>query len=86
MVEKWQETEKTSGGIYLPSNAQGNPLVKSKVIAVGTGHVMDDGSERPILVKVGQTVLFNKMMAFLIKDGDTEQYVISEKEIIAIDE
>ena len=48
---------KSSGGILLPDAAQNKPQ-RGKVIAVGAGRMLKDGSRRALQVKEGDTVLF----------------------------
>jgi chaperonin GroES len=47
IVEVFQDPNETTGGILLPENRI-NPPTKGRVIAVGTGKTLDDGTVRPI--------------------------------------
>src|SRR5271165_2355621 len=55
VVKPSDEEEKSAGGIFLPDSAKKKPQ-EGKVIAVGTGRVLDDGTIKALSVKVGDTV------------------------------
>lgn len=80
-----QEEEKTSpGGIVLTGAAQEKPN-KGEVLAVGHGRVLDDGSVRPVDVKVGEIIVFGKYAGSDTVDCDGEELIIlSESDIKAV--
>ena len=57
VVEPLEADEKTAGGILLPDTARDKPQ-RGKVLAVGPGKLLKDGTRRPLQVKEGDTVLF----------------------------
>ena len=57
VVKRLASEEKTAGGILLPDTAKNKPQ-RGKVLAVGPGKQLKDGTRRPLQVKVGDTVLF----------------------------
>ncbi len=57
VVRRKEEEETTAGGIVLPGSAQEKPN-QGEVVAVGDGKVLDNGEQRPLAVKVGDTVVF----------------------------
>ena len=59
VVKPLEAEAKTKGGIVLPDTAKEKPQ-EGKVIAVGKGKVMDNGSIAPLEVKVGDKVLYGK--------------------------
>jgi chaperonin GroES len=73
----------SQGGIILPDSAQKKPQ-EGKVKAVGTGHVLDDGSIRPMQVKVGDIVIYPEYGGTEIKIGGTEYLLIDEDSILAV--
>ncbi len=75
--------EKTKGGIYLPDTAKEKPQ-KGKIVAVGTGKVLDNGQKLALEVKVGDTVYFAKYAGTEIKVDDEEYTVLKENDILAI--
>jgi len=57
VVRRFEAEEKTAGGILLPDNARNKPQ-RGKILAVGPGRLLKDGTRRPLQVKEGDTVLF----------------------------
>ena len=83
VVLKRQEAEgKTAGGIVLPDTAKDKPQ-KGEVVAVGDGHVRDDGSKTPLTVKEGDRVIFSSYAGDEIKVGDNEYLLLREGDILA---
>ena len=60
-----EQEAKTAGGIIIPDTAQEKPM-EGEVVAVGTGHVNDNGDVRPLDVKSGDRVIFSKWALSLI--------------------
>ena len=58
ILEVQKEEEQTVGGIVLASNAKEKPQT-GKVLAVGTGRVLDNGEKVVPSVKEGDTVVFD---------------------------
>jgi chaperonin GroES len=82
VLQRLEAEEKTQGGIVLPDTAKEKPQ-KGKVIAVGPGRLLDDGTRAAMEVKVGDTVLFGKYAGSEIT-LDREEYVImKESELLA---
>lgn len=83
VVLKRQEAEgKTAGGIVLPDTAKDKPQ-KGEIIAVGDGHVRDDGSKTPLTVKEGDKVIFSSYAGDEIKVGEEEYLLLREGDILA---
>ena len=83
LVKRLQEQEKTAGGLYIPDTAKEKP-VEAKVIAVGNGKVMDDGSLRKPEVKVGDKVLFSKYSGSEVKIDGEEHLIMREEDLLAV--
>jgi len=83
IVKRIEEERKSAGGIYIPDNAAEKPD-QGEVLAIGTGKVMEDGTVRPLAVKVGDRVLFGKYSGSSVKmDGD-ELLVMREEDIMGV--
>jgi chaperonin GroES len=84
VVEPLSSEEVTKGGIVLPDTAKEKPQ-EGKVIAIGKGKVLENGSVQAPEVKVGDTILYGKYSGAEIKtkDGDT-LLILREEEILAI--
>ena len=82
LVQQLEGEEKTAGGIIIPDTAKERPY-QGKVVAVGSGRKLDDGTVRPLDVKKGDKVLFEKYAGTPVKlDGD-EYMIMREDEILA---
>ncbi len=83
LVKLLEEQEKSPGGIILPDTAKEKPQ-EGKVIAVGKGRLMEDGSVRPLEVQVGDTVLFAKYSGTEVRHEDKEFTILKEEDILAV--
>jgi len=83
VVKRAKEQEKTKGGIVIPETAKENPA-EGEVIAVGTGKLMEDGSIKPLDVKVGDRVIFAKYAGTEVTLEGEEYLVLREEEILGI--
>lgn len=84
VVKRLPEQTKTAGGIIIPDTAKEKPQ-EGEVLAVGNGFVMQDGSVRPLEVKIGDKVLFGKWGSTTeINVNGEELLVMKEDDIIAI--
>lgn len=83
MMRLLEEEEKSPGGIILPDTAKEKPQ-EGKVVAVGKGRVLEDGTVRPLEVKVGDTVLFPKYSGTEVNHEETEYLIMREEDILAV--
>lgn len=83
IVKRFEEEEKTKGGIIIPDNAKEKPQ-QGEVIAVGSGKVYDDGRRVPLELKKGDRVLFGKYSGTEIKIEGTEYLMMREEDILGI--
>jgi chaperonin GroES len=83
IVKRLESETKTAGGIVIPDSAAEKP-VQGKVVAVGKGKILEDGTVRPLDVKIGDKILFGKYSGTEVKvDGD-ELVVMREEDVMAI--
>jgi chaperonin GroES len=83
IVKRFDEEEKTKGGIIIPDNAKEKPQ-QGEVIAVGNGKVLEDGKKVPLEVKTGDRVLFGKYSGTEIKIDGNEYLMMREDDILGI--
>ena len=83
IVKRFEEEERTKGGIIIPDNAKEKPQ-QGEVIAVGNGKVLDDGKKAPLEVKKGDRVLFGKYSGTEIKIDGVEYLMMKEDDILGI--
>jgi chaperonin GroES len=83
VLEREESESITAGGIVLPDSAKDKPA-RGKIIAVGDGRLMKDGSRSPLQVKAGNRVLFSSYAGDTFKLGDRELLLMREEDILAI--
>lgn len=83
LVKRLESEEKTVGGIIIPDNAKEKPM-EGKVISVGNGKMLDDGSIRKPDVKAGDKVLFSKYAGSEVKIDGTEHLILREDDILGV--
>jgi chaperonin GroES len=83
VVKRLESETKSAGGIVIPDSAAEKP-VQGKVVAVGNGKILENGSVRALDVKVGDKILFGKYSGTEVKvDGD-ELVVMREEDVMAV--
>jgi chaperonin GroES len=84
VVIQRMEAEATSpGGIVLPDAAKEKPQ-KGKVIAVGAGKVLDDGTRAGMDVTVDDTVLFSKYAGTEVTIDGEEYLIMRDADVLAV--
>ncbi|MFY9232928.1 MAG: co-chaperone GroES [Fimbriimonadaceae bacterium] len=83
VVQPTEEKDITASGIYLPDSAKKKPQ-EGKVIAVGTGRVLDNGDRNKLTVKVNDRVLFSKYGGNEVTIDGEEYTILDEDQIYAI--
>src|ERR1700685_1263988 len=83
IVKREAEERKSPGGIVIPDTAAEKPIF-GKVLAIGKGKVLENGTVRPLDVKVGDKILFGKYSGTEVKmDGD-ELVCMREEDIMGV--
>ena len=77
------ETEKSSGGIYIPDTAKEKPQ-RGKVVAAGPGRTTDEGKTIALAVKVDDTVVYSKYAGTEYKEEGTDFLIVRESDILAV--
>ena len=83
LVKQLEEEDKSKGGIIIPETAKEKPF-QGKVVAVGKGKTLEGGDLRPLDVKVGDKVLFERYAGTIIKIEGEEYMMMSESDVLAI--
>ena len=83
VIKVVEDTEQTSGGIFIPDSAKEKPQ-KGEVVAVGEGKLNDKGEREPMDVKVGDNILYAKYAGTDIKMDGVEYKILSIKDALAI--
>jgi chaperonin GroES len=85
VVRRSAMEEKTAGGILLPDTAKNKPQ-RGEVLAIGPGHMMKDGTRRPLQVKVGDAILFTSWAGDEYKEGKAQSNILlmREEDVLAV--
>ncbi len=83
LVRPLSAETKTPSGILLPDTVKEKPQV-GEVMAVGPGATNDEGKMMPMIVKVGQKVLYKKWGGNEVKVGTEEWLLIEQKDVMAV--
>jgi chaperonin GroES len=60
IILRREKSTETAGGIILPDTPQGKSFAaKGRILAVGPGRILDDGSHREMPLKAGDVVFFS---------------------------
>jgi len=83
LVQRLEAEAKTAGGIVLPDTAKEKPQ-RGKIVSVGKGKVLDDGTTRKLEVKKGDNILFSSYAGTEIEIDGKEYLIMSESDIMAV--
>jgi chaperonin GroES len=83
LIQRLDSEETTKGGIIIPDSAKEKPQ-EGKVVAVGNGRFLEDGSIKPLEVKKGDKILFSKYGGTDISIDGEDYLILSEEEILAV--
>ncbi len=83
IVTRVAEEEKTKGGIIIPDTAKEKP-VEGKVLAVGTGRVLEDGSLRKLDIKPGDRVMFGKYAGTEVTVNGEDHLILREDDVLGV--
>ena len=75
--------ERTKSGLVLPDSAKEKPQ-EAKVIGVGPGRLLDDGSVKSLEVKHGDRVLYGKYSGTDVTLEGEDFLILREEDILAI--
>jgi len=85
LIEPLAVEDKTAAGILLPETAKEKPQ-RGKVIAVGSGRILDNGVRESIDVTVGSVVYFSKYGPTEVKINNQELYLIDFNDVLGVEQ
>ena len=83
VVKALQAQDKTKSGLVLPDTAKEKPQ-EGKVVAVGTGKMLDDGSVKSLEVKSGDRVLYGKYSGTEVTVQGEDYLILREEDVLAV--
>jgi chaperonin GroES len=85
IAKRVEEEEKTASGIIIPDSAKDkHKQLKAKVIAVGSGKRLDNGTTVEIPVQVGDTILMDEYSGQEVTVDNDELIILKADDIMAI--
>lgn len=82
LVEPKENEKETASGILLVKKMEETQQIGT-VVAVGEGHVLDDGMRLPIYVHIGDTVMFAKYAGTTVNSDGHKYLIMEERDLIA---
>ncbi len=76
-------TNQTAGGLYIPDSAKEKPQ-EGKIVAAGSGRVLESGERVALEVKEGDRIIFSKYAGTEVKYEGTEYLILRESDILAV--
>ena len=83
VVKRVEADEKTAGGIVLPDTAKEKPK-QGRVLSVGDGKLLPDGTRSPHQVKEGDRILFSTWAGTEVQVDGEELLIMGEEDILAV--
>ena len=83
VVQPIDAEQTTASGLVIPDTAKEKPQ-EGEVVAVGPGHIDDNGNRVPLDVAVGDRVLYSKYGGTEVKFGAEEYLVLSARDVLAV--
>ena len=82
LVRRLEAEAKTAGGIVLPDTAKEKPK-EGKVIAVGSGRVLDDGTRSKMQLRAGDRIIFSSYAGTEVTVDGEEYLIMAEEDVLA---
>lgn len=74
--------DKTKSGIIVPDSAKEKPQ-EAKVIAVGTGRLLDNGTVKALEIKTGDRILYGKYSGTEVSIEGQDYLILREEDVLA---
>jgi len=83
IVKRMEAEEKTAGGIFLPDQAREKPQ-QGRILSVGSGRLLPDGSRAAPQVHEGDKVIFSSYAGTEIDVDGSQLLIMGESDILAV--
>ena len=83
IIKQLEAQEKTKSGLVLPDSAKEKPQ-EGKVLAVGSGKLLDDGAVKSLEVKTGDKILYGKYSGTEVRIQEEDYVILREEDVLAI--
>jgi len=86
LIKKASKTVEGRNGIIVPESVRGEEHEYAEVVSVGEGQYLSSGQCAAPRVKVGDKLFYNHYAAVKVSHQDTEYFIITESDILFIEE
>jgi len=83
LVKQSEAEEVSAGGIVLPDTAKEKPQ-RGKVVAVGSGKLLDTGKRGKMSIRKGDEVFYGKFSGTEVKVDGEDYVILRESDVLAI--
>ena len=86
LVKEERLSKETESGIIMPGRDK-QQTNKGKVLVVGDGAMLENGTKVPVAVKVGETVIYSSFSGSPIKakaDDEDTYLILNERDILCV--
>lgn len=73
----------TAGGIFLPESAKEKPM-QAKVVAVGPGKRLDNGTRAQMTIKKGDKIVYSKYAGTEVEIDGADHLILRESELLGV--
>lgn len=83
LVKPIEKESMTSSGLYLPEASKEKPI-QGKVVAVGPGKVLENGTRAAMTIKKGDTVVYSKYAGTEVEIEGKDHLILRETELLGV--
>ena len=83
LVKRLAAEEVTRGGIVPPDTAKEKPR-EGKVVSLGDGALLEDGTRAKFQVKKNDRIIFSSYAGTEVKVGGEEYLILTEDDVLAV--
>lgn len=83
VVKTLEPEDKTKSGLVLPDTAKEKPQ-EGKVVSVGSGRLLDDGTVKALEVRTGDRILYGKYAGTEVELSGEDYLILREDDVLAI--
>ncbi len=83
LIKPLEAATKTASGLFLPESAKERPM-QGKVVAIGPGRLLDDGTRQVVSVKKGDTVVYGKYAGTEVEIKTVSHVILRESELLGV--
>lgn len=83
VIQNMEPDETTAGGIVLPDAARERSS-EGRIVSVGTGRTLADGSLAPLQVSEGDRILYSRWSGTEVNINGKDLLILRESDILAV--